>query len=232
MEAHVRNRKLRDCEVFLLTDNLVAENSFYKGTSSSETLFGLILRLRKLELEGDIILHMIHVLGKRMIASGVDVLSKRDTTKGVMKGNCVLSYFPFHLGSEQRSTELLPWINSWLSGEEPLVHLSSDGWFDNVFIEGEYLWTPHPAAAQAVVEQLCRNYHLRENSLHVVCIPCLMTFLWRKKLSKVENIVLSLPFDDNVWPLANQENLILVIVLPFVHIRPWKSQGTQLVVKC
>ena len=139
MEAHVRNRKLRDCEVFLLTDNLVAENSFYKGTSSSETLFGLVPRLRKLELEGDIILHMIHVSGKRMIASRVDVLSKRDTTKGVMKENCVLSYFPFHLGSEQRITELLPWINSWWSEEEPLVHLSSDGWFDNVFIEGGIL---------------------------------------------------------------------------------------------
>lgn len=46
------NRKLRDCEVFLLTDNMVAKNAFYKGTSLSGTLFNLILRLRKLELEG------------------------------------------------------------------------------------------------------------------------------------------------------------------------------------
>ena len=84
----------------LLADNLVAENAFYKDTSSSETLFGLILRLRKLELEGDIILHMIHVSGKRMIASGVDALLRGDTTKGVMKGNCLLSYFSFHLGAE------------------------------------------------------------------------------------------------------------------------------------
>ena len=46
------NRKLRDYEVFLLTDNMVAKNAFYKGTSLSGTLFNLILRLRKLELEG------------------------------------------------------------------------------------------------------------------------------------------------------------------------------------
>ena len=46
------------------------------------------------------------------------------------------------------------------------------------------------------------------------------------------DIVSSLPFADKVWPLANRENLILVIILPFVHIRPWKLQGTQLVVKC
>ena len=52
METRVIYGKLRDCEVFLLTDNLVAKNAFYKGTSSSETLFNLILRLRKLELEG------------------------------------------------------------------------------------------------------------------------------------------------------------------------------------
>ena len=111
-EVHVGNGKLRDCEVFLLTDNLVAENAFYKGSSSSEKLFNLILRLRKLELEGDIILHMVHVSRKRMIASGVDALSRGVTAKGVMKGNSLLTYFPFHLGADQRIKSLIPWINS------------------------------------------------------------------------------------------------------------------------
>ena len=113
METHVRNGKLRDCEVFLLTDNLVVENAFYKGTLSSETLFDLILRLRTLELEGDIILHMIYVSGKRIIASGVDALSRGDTTVGIMRGNYLMSYFPFHLGADQWSAKLVPWINSW-----------------------------------------------------------------------------------------------------------------------
>lgn len=44
--------------------------------------------------------------------------------------------------------------------------------------------------------------------------------------------MLSLPFNDRVWPLANHENLILVISLPFTHIRPWKLQETQLVIEC
>ena len=56
-------------------------------------------------------------------------------------------------------------------------------------------------------------------------------FVWKKQLSKVANIVFSLPFDDKVWSLAIRENLILVIVLSFVCIRPWKIQGTQLVIK-
>ena len=139
METHVRNGKLRDCEVFLLTDNLVAGYAFYKDISSSETLFKLILRLRNSELESDIILHMIHVSGKRMIASGVDTLSREDTTMGIIRGNSLLFYFPFHLGADQRSSELVPWINSFWTGEEWLVHLSPDGWFDNVFAEGNYL---------------------------------------------------------------------------------------------
>ena len=139
METHVRNGNLRDCEVFLLTDNLVAGYAFYKDISSSETLFKLILRLIHSELESDIILHMIHVSGKRMIASGVDALSRENTTMGIIRVNSLLFYFSFHLGADQRSSELVPWINSFWTGEEWLVHLSPDGWFDNVFAEGNYL---------------------------------------------------------------------------------------------
>ena len=54
MEEHIRNGKLRQCKVFLLIGNMVVENAFYKDSLSSETLFNLILRLRKLELEGKI----------------------------------------------------------------------------------------------------------------------------------------------------------------------------------
>ena len=41
--------------------------------------------------------------------------------------------------------------------------------------------------------------------------------MWRKQLSKVADIVLSLPFNNKVWPLVNHENLILVIFNFFSH---------------
>ena len=104
----MRNGKLRDCEVFLLTDNLVTENVFYKRTSSSETLFNLIFRSRKLELERGIILHMNHVSGKRIIASTVDALLSGDTTKNIIKGDNLLTYFSFHLKADQQSVALVP----------------------------------------------------------------------------------------------------------------------------
>ena len=211
-----------DCEVFLLTDNLVVENAFYKGSSSSVLLFGLVLRLRKVKLEGKSILHMIHLSGKRMIASGIDPLSRGDTTRGVMQGNSLLSYFPFHLEADQRSNTLVPWIKSWWRSDRQLIHLSKERWFDEVFAEGNYLWTPPPAVAQVSVEQLCRNYHLREKSCHIVCLPVLMTFLWRNQLSKVANLIVTLPFDEVMWSRANHEHLILVIVFTFANRRPWK----------
>jgi hypothetical protein len=37
-------------EIFLFTDNSTAERAYYKGTSSAEPLFELVLRLRKLEI--------------------------------------------------------------------------------------------------------------------------------------------------------------------------------------
>ena len=91
---------------------MVAENAFYKGSSSSKTLFGLVLRLRKVALEREIILQIMYVSRKIIIASGVDALSSGDTTKGLMQGNSMLTYLPFHLGADQRSDTLVPWINS------------------------------------------------------------------------------------------------------------------------
>jgi hypothetical protein len=42
---------LGGAELYLFTDNLVAEAAFFKGTSSNRALFNLIIRLKRLELE-------------------------------------------------------------------------------------------------------------------------------------------------------------------------------------
>jgi len=56
-------------EIFLFTDNAVAESAFYKGTSSNQGLFNLVLRLRQLELQYSLRLHLLHVSGRRMQVS-------------------------------------------------------------------------------------------------------------------------------------------------------------------
>jgi len=63
-------------ELFLFTDNLVAESAFYRGTSSNPLLFNLIIHLKKLELQYSLNLHTVHIAGTRMMEQGTDGLSR------------------------------------------------------------------------------------------------------------------------------------------------------------
>ena len=74
MEGFAFDNQLAGCEVFLFTDNSTAEHAFSKGTSKSRLLYELVLRLRRLEIEYDLQLRVVHVSGKRMIAQGTDGL--------------------------------------------------------------------------------------------------------------------------------------------------------------
>ena len=78
LESMAAQGRLTDVEVFMFTENSTAEVAFWKGTSRSKKLCDLVLRLRCLEKETDAILHVVHVSGKRMIATGVDGLSRGD----------------------------------------------------------------------------------------------------------------------------------------------------------
>ena len=111
---------------FLLTDNIITDYAFHTESSSSNHLFELIVRLRKLEMEGSLIIHLIHISGKRMIKSGVGGLSRGDLTKGVMKGEEILSFVPLKLGVDERSPALLECVQSCWTGEEPLYHMNPD----------------------------------------------------------------------------------------------------------
>ncbi len=80
------------------------------GNSSSHTLFELVLWLRKLEMQGDLIIHVIHVAGTRMEAEDADGASRGDLSTGVMGGENILCYAPLHLSA----TELEPLIQYWI----------------------------------------------------------------------------------------------------------------------
>jgi hypothetical protein len=113
IETLVENGTLRGHELVLFTDNSTAELTFFKGTLSSEKLFNLVLRLRKIEMSGDLFLHLIHVSGTRMIWSGVDGLSRGDHNAGVMAGDDMLSFVPLSQNAAERSSpQLLPWNKS------------------------------------------------------------------------------------------------------------------------
>ena len=93
MEAEVRTGGLQNAELFLCTDNLTAESSFYKGTSLSRVLHPLILRFHKMAMEYGIIIHLIHVSGKRMRSQEMDGCSRGVLLEGVMAGKDMLLFF-------------------------------------------------------------------------------------------------------------------------------------------
>jgi hypothetical protein len=63
-------------EVFLFTDNAMAEGTFYKGNSTNRSLFDLVLRLKQLEFNAQLCLHVVHISRVRMQAQGTDALSR------------------------------------------------------------------------------------------------------------------------------------------------------------
>jgi hypothetical protein len=75
-------------------DNSSFEGVYYKGHSPSRNLSEIVFRVHKVERDGGFILHVIHISGKRMKASGVDGLSRGDLTEGMMGGQDPLSYIP------------------------------------------------------------------------------------------------------------------------------------------
>jgi hypothetical protein len=84
----VKTEDLAGYKIYMFTDNSTAEAAaaFWKGKPVSSRLFELVLQLKRLELDCDVILHVIHISGKRMIAQGTDGLSQADHLQGVTQG--------------------------------------------------------------------------------------------------------------------------------------------------
>ena len=226
IEEAYREGLLDDAELFMFTDNSTAESAFYKGTSTSERLFGLVLRLRALQMTGDFVLHVIHCAGTRMKAQGTDGLSRADLTEGVMRGSSILSFVPLHLNAIERNPKIKPWVESWF-GAEGITWLTPRQWFSDGQKQDRCIWFPPPAAADVAVELLAKAKHKRPQLEHVVLIPRLLTSKWRKLLSKVCDVVVTIPVGTDIWDYSLFEPLVVAITFPLIKHRPWRLKGTN-----
>jgi hypothetical protein len=77
-----------------LTTHSTAEAVFFKVYFSLKQMFDLMLRLRKVEMEGQLLLHVVHVAGTRMTEEGADGVSRRDLTQGSMAGPLIINFVP------------------------------------------------------------------------------------------------------------------------------------------
>lgn len=248
VETEAEAGRLDNTEFFLFTDNSTAESAFYKGSSTSKNLHALVLRLRQLELRHGLILHVIHVSGKRMIAQGTDGCSRGVLLEGVMAGEDMLSFVDLAKSAFERSPKLLDWIQSWCldSGIQPL---KPEDWFERghgivggkkdrrgVWIpehepSGQtHLWAPPPAAADAALEQLLLARHKRTDTYHIIAIPRLFIPRWRRLFHKVVDVNFSIPPGCDFWPSNMFEPLWIGIVLPFYRHSPWQLGRAPLLV--
>jgi hypothetical protein len=130
-------------ELFTFTDNMVSENAFYRGASSSPILFELVLLLRLLEIHGGWKLHVIYIAGKLMIQQDTYGLSRGDMMSGVMGVIDMLSFVPLGKGADERSGSLNLWVQTWWKSDSPAKWLTPEGWFDLSAQQGWFVGAPH-----------------------------------------------------------------------------------------
>jgi hypothetical protein len=152
----VESGKYNGFKLFVFTDNSTAENAFWKGTSTLQQLYELVLEFRCLEHKHGLLLHVIHISGRRMIAQGTDGLSRADHTQGVIKGLGMVEYLPLHLDPLAREPKLKGWLEKLRQGLEA-IFLDPEDWFNKGHGRGNFIWTAPPAAVDVVVEQLGRT---------------------------------------------------------------------------
>jgi hypothetical protein len=231
IESEVLAGRLKDCEIFLFTDNWVSECAYSKGYSDSPELSQLVLRLRKTVMRTGIKLHLLHVAGTRMIAQGTDGLSRGDLQEGVMTGQMMAEFIPLHLSALDRSPRLKNWIKAWASALGNVNFLTTTQWYTGPDHAGTWVWTPPPAAADVAVELLYEHRHKHPELAHVFVVPRLMTGRFRKHALKQADVYLSVSLDFSLWSMECHEPLLIFMFLPISYSEPWFLKGDPLVAK-
>jgi hypothetical protein len=224
VEQMVERGELKEgAEVFIFTDNFVSERAFYNGSSKSKRLHELVMRLRKLEMQGRIFVRVIWFAGTRMKEQGVDGLSRGDLTGGVMVGDKFLSFLPLNETVLERAPAFREGFSKGLVGQG-WKWLSTEEWFDVAFDDdsGKFVWCPPPALADVALEQMCEVKHVHPNTTHVFLCPALMTAYWRKQLLKAADCCVTLLQGAPLWVARQHEPVVCALICPLLKHRPWQ----------
>jgi hypothetical protein len=144
----------------------------------------------------------------------------------VMRGENILSFLPLHLSATDRNPRIVAWVEGWYD-QEGSTWLSAEQWYKEGQCQTRCIWCPPPAAADVAIELLAKAKHKRPTNEHVVLVPRVMTSRWRKLLSKVCDIVFTVPVGTDVWGYSLHEPLVVAISFPIIKHRPWRLKGTN-----
>jgi hypothetical protein len=147
-------KRLYRTTVFYFTDNLVSYYIMHSGSSPSTELHKLVLQIKRLELELDCRLEVIHVPGTLMIHQGTDGLSRglwmspeRTRTTSLLESSNALSAVPF-------VWPLASWAEKRLNlPPNSIRHQfgSLDPWSFDLMRDRWTIWTPTPEIARQAI---------------------------------------------------------------------------------
>jgi len=219
----IRAGKHDGCEVWMFTDNAVWSYVWNKGMSTAKHLFSLVLELKKEARNHEVFVKSCHISGDRMIATGMDGLSRGDNDAGVSLGYDIREFVPLHLSAwDVAGHTLEDWCTRWM-GSDYQAPLAPEGWFDDGHRPGIHVWAPPPAAALIALKEMARSRHKRPyNTTHVVLIPRLLyQEEWRKRFEKEVDLWFILSH-DTAWPHCTFEPLMVGIRFPLSRSYPWE----------
>jgi len=241
LEEESLDGRLDGAMLIVATDNSTVESAVYKGNSTNEKLFDLVVRLRLLELKVGGKFIISHVSGKRMVHQGTDGISRGHLREGITVANMMLDFCPWHKSALDRSPQLIEWLKRTFG--RSLEVLTPEGWFtrghDHIgsykdekgftrlkIKKGMFVWSPPPAAAEVAMEELRKARLKRRDSTHLVVIPKLMTPLWLKQMHKACDIVFPIKPTHPFWNSNMFEPFMMGIIFPFIPHRPWQLRRT------
>jgi hypothetical protein len=145
-----------------------------------------------------------------------------------MTGKDMLEFIPLDQGVDTREPELVHCFGEAVVGD--WVTLEPRDWFHDVHTQnGNFLWCPAPAVADVALKQLCKTHHTSPWNAHIFFCPALMTSRWQKHLSKVADVMFTVPVGSMLWGAHMHEPVVVTLICPLLQYRPWQVLNTNIV---
>jgi hypothetical protein len=209
------------CALWAATDNGVFSAVFLKGMSQAVHLFNLVVSLKVECRAHEVYLHVFHIAGTRMIATGIDGWSRGDFQSGISLGYDLRLFLPLAKPAFEVAGEcLMPWIKGWM-GSDFVEPLTPEGWFWDGHQPGVHLWMPPPAAALIALKQVAKARQKRPyDCTHVIIIPRILYWEeWRSRFEKEVDVWFVL-HSGEAWPHFAHEPLIVGFSFPMNRSYP------------
>ncbi|KAL3801862.1 hypothetical protein ACHAWO_003868 [Cyclotella atomus] len=211
------------CELWQATDNAVAVWSAVcnKGMSSVRHLFDLLVDIKVLCHKHNVFYHCFHISGERMIATGIDGLSRGDKESGIALGYDLRDFLPLNVSAfDYPDNKLEEWCNSWM-GDDYSPPAAPIDWFFKAQKPGIHVIAPPAAAALVALNEVARGRHKRPRYVtYVILIPRLLyQEEWRSQFQKEVDVWFPL-HTGSFWLHSAFEPLMVGIAFPMYRTQP------------